>query len=64
MLPLAVFFLAFPPARSQPISTNSSGRPGKIDQVNTYEAKGKMKTNVTFLKVPVANITMYFSKAQ
>lgn len=34
----------------------------KIDQVNQYEAKGKMKTNVTFLKVPVANVTIYFSK--
>lgn len=34
----------------------------KLDQVNQYEAKGRMKTNVTFLKVPVATVTIYFSK--
>lgn len=34
----------------------------KIDQVNDYEASGKMKTNVTFLKVPIATIKMYFKK--
>ena len=34
----------------------------KIDKVNDYEASGKMKTNVAFLKVPVANIKLYFKK--
>lgn len=34
----------------------------KLDQVKDYEAKGKMKTNVAFLKVPVADITLYFKK--
>src|SRR6476661_2062620 len=34
----------------------------KIDQVNDYEATGKMKTNVAFLKVPVASIKVYFKK--
>ena len=63
LLPLAVFFLAFS-ASAQSTDINQLIRKAreKIDQVNTYEAKGKMKTNVTFLKVPVANITMYFSK--
>ena len=28
----------------------------KIEQVNDYEASGKMKTNVAFLKVPIATI--------
>lgn len=32
----------------------------KIEQVKDYEASGKMKTNVSFLKVPVANIKVYF----
>ena len=32
----------------------------KIDKVNDYEASGRMKTNVAFLKVPVANIKLYF----
>ena len=34
----------------------------KIEQVNDYEASGRMKTNVTFLKVPVAQVKIYFKK--
>ena len=34
----------------------------KINLVNDYEANGKMKTNVVFLKVPVAQVKMYYKK--
>ena len=34
----------------------------KIEKVNDYEAAGKMKTNVTFLKIPVATVKIYFKK--
>jgi outer membrane lipoprotein-sorting protein len=34
----------------------------KLAQVNDYEAKGKMKTNVVFIKVPVATVKIYFKK--
>ena len=34
----------------------------KIEKVNDYEAAGKMKTNVTFLKIPIATIKIYFKK--
>jgi len=34
----------------------------KIDQVNNYEADGKMKTNVRFLKVPESVVKIYFKK--
>lgn len=34
----------------------------KLDMVNDYEASGKMKTNVTFLKVPEADVKIYFKK--
>jgi hypothetical protein len=34
----------------------------KIEQVNDYEAGGKMKTNVIFLKIPVATVKIYFKK--
>ena len=34
----------------------------KMDKVNNYEAAGKMKTNVVFLKIPVANVTVYYKK--
>ena len=34
----------------------------KIDLVNNYEAGATMKTNVTFLKVPEAQVKIYFKK--
>lgn len=36
----------------------------KINLVNDYEANGKMKTNVSFLKVPVAAVKIYFKKPE
>ncbi|MEO7310016.1 MAG: hypothetical protein ABIX01_06440 [Chitinophagaceae bacterium] len=34
----------------------------KLDKVNDYAATGKMKTDVAFLKVPVATVNIYFKK--
>lgn len=34
----------------------------RLDQVADYEADGMMKTNVSFLKIPVSKITMYYKK--
>ena len=34
----------------------------KLDRVNDYEATGRMKTNVVFLKVPIASVKIYFKK--
>ena len=34
----------------------------KLDRVNDYEATGKMKTNVIFIKVPVASVKIYYKK--
>lgn len=34
----------------------------KVEKVNDYIASGKMKTNVIFMKVPLANIKVYFKK--
>lgn len=34
----------------------------KLDRVNTYSATGKMKTNVIFLKAPIAKVNVYFKK--
>lgn len=34
----------------------------KIDKVNDYEATGRMKTNVTFLKVPIANVKVFYKR--
>jgi hypothetical protein len=34
----------------------------KLDKVNDYEAKATMKTNVVFIKAPVAKIKVYYRK--
>ena len=34
----------------------------KLDKVNDYEARGKMKTNVVFIKAPIASVKIYFKK--
>lgn len=34
----------------------------KLDQVNDYEADGKMKTNVAFIKAPIGKVKIYFKK--
>jgi outer membrane lipoprotein-sorting protein len=34
----------------------------KYEKVTDYEASGKMKTNVLFIKVPIANVKIYYKK--
>jgi outer membrane lipoprotein-sorting protein len=34
----------------------------KLDQINDYQAKGQMKTNISFLKVPVAEVEVFFKR--
>lgn len=34
----------------------------KLEKVNDYEAKGKMKTNVIFIKAPIANVKVFYKK--
>ena len=34
----------------------------KLEKVHDYEASGKMKTNVAFIKAPVATIKVYFKR--
>jgi outer membrane lipoprotein-sorting protein len=34
----------------------------KLEKVTDYEAAGKMKTNVTFLKVPVATVKIFYKR--
>jgi len=49
-------------AQAQDINTLVLKAKQKIDKVNDYEATGRMKTNVTFLKVPVANVKVFFKR--
>src|SRR5258706_3425078 len=34
----------------------------KLDKVNDYVAKGKLKTNVIFIKAPVATVKVYYKR--
>jgi len=34
----------------------------KLDKVNDYTAKGKLKTNVVFIKAPVASVKIFYKK--
>lgn len=34
----------------------------KLDKVNDYQANGKLKTNVAFIKAPVANVKIFYKK--
>jgi outer membrane lipoprotein-sorting protein len=34
----------------------------KLDQVNDYEADGRMKTDVAFIKAPIGKVKVYFKK--
>jgi hypothetical protein len=48
--------------KAQDINTVLAKAKQKIETVNDYEASGVMKTNVAFLKVPIAKIKIYFKK--
>ena len=49
-------------SHGQDVTTLVQSVKAKLDKVNDYEAAGKMKTNVAFLKVPIANIKLYYKK--
>ncbi len=34
----------------------------KLEKINDYEAQGKMKTNVAFIKAPVATVKVFYKK--
>jgi len=57
-----MFFFSVASLHAQDINVLVANAKAKIEQVNDYAASGRMKTNVAFLKVPVANIKIYFKK--
>lgn len=57
-----VVFFGSSSLRAQDISQLIAQARQKLDKVNDYEARGRMKTNVTFLKVPVANVSIFYAK--
>lgn len=61
LLPLCMLTICIV-SRGQDVNTLVQQVRSKLDQVTDYEASGRMKTNVAFLKVPIANVTVYFKK--
>lgn len=60
---LLLFLLVFPAAiNAQTAEELLTKIKTKLDKVNDYEASGKMKMNVTFVKAPVANVKVYYKK--
>ncbi len=59
---ILLFFWNVQPAFSQDINAVLQKAKDKTATVNNYEASGRMRTNVAFLKVPVANIKVYYKK--
>src|SRR5689334_6112811 len=60
---LFIFFL--------PFFINASAQTGeeviqkiktKLEKINDYQAEGTMKTNVAFIKAPVANVKVFYKK--
>lgn len=58
---LSLFFL-IPAAKAQEAAALVQKVKAKLDKVNDYEAAGEMKTNVSFMKVPAAQVKVYFKK--
>lgn len=57
-----LFFSASLVSAQQKIEQIVANAKQKLNTVQDYVATGRMKTNVAFLKVPVANITVYFKQ--
>jgi outer membrane lipoprotein-sorting protein len=59
---LAILFCALTTQAQVEINALLAKAKTKLELVNDYEATGKLKTNVLFLKVPVAKVKIYFKK--
>jgi outer membrane lipoprotein-sorting protein len=62
--PFILLFIACCPVllKAQDVNMLIQKVKAKIEKVNDYEASGKMKTNVIFLKIPVATVKIYFKR--
>ena len=59
---IIVLFSAWSIAKAQTAEELIQKVKAKLDKVSDYEAKGKMKTNVIFIKAPIANVKVYYKK--
>ena len=61
-LMLLSFFWGLFAAKAQTGEELLKGIRQKLEKVNDYEADGKLKTNVAFIKAPVADVKIYYRK--
>jgi outer membrane lipoprotein-sorting protein len=61
VLPFLLLAVAYN-SRAQDAASLIQKVKAKLDKVNDYEASGEMKTNVSFMKVPAAQVKVYFKK--
>lgn len=59
---IMVFLFIITPVRSQTAEKILQDVKLKLEKVNEYEAKGKMRTNVAFIKAPIADVKIYYKK--
>jgi len=59
---LILFVVLFKTSAAQDINVLVKNVRSKLLEVNDYQAKGRMKTNVAFLKIPVSDVQIYFKK--
>jgi len=59
---IILLFCSISASAQQDINLLLAKAKATIESVNDYKATGRMKTNVAFLKVPVATVSVYFKK--
>lgn len=59
---IILLFCSISASAQQDINVLLAKAKATIETVNDYKATGRMKTNVAFLKVPVATVSVYFKK--
>src|SRR5687767_12808646 len=62
VLLLTVFVILSSISRGQAAQDLINKIKAKFERVNDYQAKGKLKTNVTFIKAPVASVKVFYKK--
>jgi outer membrane lipoprotein-sorting protein len=57
-----LFLFSIQEAKSQTPDELLQGIKDKMEKVNDYEARGSLKTNVAFIKAPVAGVKIFYKK--
>lgn len=62
LLSFIILFALHTTVNAQDVTTLINKVKAKLDAVNDYEADGKMKTDVAFIKAPLGKVKVYFKK--